>query len=48
MKPRKPPPAQHVLAVGGDYADHRLKLNYAAADAQAFARAMQKAEARLF
>ncbi|EKD60725.1 MAG: hypothetical protein ACD_54C00586G0001 [uncultured bacterium] len=33
---------------GGDYADHRLKLNYAAADAQAYARAMQKAEARLF
>lgn len=43
------PPALHVLAVGvNDYADGRLKLNYAAADAQAFAQAMQKAGAGLF
>ena len=43
------PPALHVLAVGvNDYADGRLKLNYAAADAQAFAEAMKKAGAGLF
>jgi hypothetical protein len=43
------PPALYVLAVGvNDYADGRLKLNYAAADARAFAAAMQKAGAGLF
>jgi WD40 repeat protein len=43
------PPALHVLAVGvNDYADGRLKLKYAAADAQAFAEAMKKAGAGLF
>lgn len=43
------PPALHVLAVGvNDYADGRLKLNYAAADAQAFADAMKKSGAGLF
>lgn len=43
------PPALHVLAVGvNDYADGRLKLNYAAADALAFAEAMKKAGAGLF
>lgn len=43
------PPALHVLAVGvNDYADGRLQLKYAAADAQAFANAMQKSGAGLF
>ncbi|GAB1481000.1 hypothetical protein MASR2M74_35830 [Paracoccaceae bacterium] len=43
------PPALYVLAVGvNDYADGRLKLNYAAADARAFGAAMQKAGAGLF
>ncbi len=43
------PPALHVLAVGvNDYADGRLQLKYAAADAQAFADAMKKAGAGLF
>lgn len=43
------PPALHVLAVGvNDYADGRLQLKYAAADAQAFANAMKKAGAGLF
>ena len=43
------PPALHVLAVGvNDYADGRLKLNYATADAQAFASAMEKAGKGLF
>ncbi|WP_426035544.1 WG repeat-containing protein [Cypionkella sp. TWP1-2-1b2] len=43
------PPALHVLAVGvNDYADGRLQLKYAAADAQAFADAMKKSGAGLF
>lgn len=43
------PPALHVLAVGvNDYADGRLQLKYAAADAQAFADAMKKAGAGLY
>ncbi len=43
------PPALHVLAVGvNDYADGRLQLKYAAADAQAFANAMKKSGAGLF
>lgn len=43
------PPVLHVLAVGvNDYADGRLQLKYAAADAQAFADAMKKAGAGLF
>lgn len=43
------PPALYVLAVGvNDYADGRLKLNYAAADARAFGDAMQKVGAGLF
>ena len=43
------PPALYVLAVGvNDYADGRLKLNYAAADARAFGAAMQKVGAGLF
>jgi WD40 repeat protein len=43
------PPALYVLSVGvNDYADGRLKLNYAAADALAFASAMEKAGQGLF
>ena len=43
------PPALHVLAVGvNDYADGRLQLKYAAADAQAFGDAMKKAGSGLF
>ena len=43
------PPALHVLSVGvNDYADGRLTLKYAAADAKAFAEAMKKAGAGLF
>ena len=43
------PPALHVLAVGvNDYADGRLQLKYAAADAQAFADAMKKAGTGLY
>ncbi len=43
------PPALHVLAVGvNDYADGRLQLKYAAADARAFGEAMRKAGAGLF
>ena len=43
------PPALHVLAVGvNDYADGRLKLNYAADDATAFADAMRVAGKGLF
>lgn len=43
------PPALHVLAVGvNDYADGRLQLKYAAADAQAFGEAMKKSGAGLF
>jgi len=43
------PPELHVLAVGvNDYADGRLQLKYAAADAQAFGAAMKKAGAGLF
>jgi len=43
------PPALHVLAVGvNDYADGRLRLKYAAADAQAFGDAMKKGGAGLF
>ncbi len=43
------PPALHVLAVGvNDYADGRLQLKYAAADAQAFGDAMKKAGTGLF
>ncbi|MES2433364.1 MAG: WG repeat-containing protein [Pseudomonadota bacterium] len=43
------PPALYVLAVGvNDYADGRLQLKYAAADAQAFANAMKKSGAGLF
>lgn len=43
------PPSLHVLAVGvNDYADGRLQLKYAAADAKAFASAMEKAGAGLF
>ncbi|WP_241427678.1 WG repeat-containing protein [Fertoeibacter niger] len=43
------PPTLHVLSVGvNDYADGRLKLNYAAADAKALAAALQKAGEGLF
>ena len=43
------PPALYVLAVGvNDYADGRLQLKYAAADAQAFANAMKKSGAGVF
>jgi len=43
------PPGLHVLAVGvNDYADGRLRLNYAAADARAFGEAMRKAGTGLF
>lgn len=43
------PPVLHVLAVGvNDYADGRLKLNYAANDARAFGEAMQRAGAGLY
>ena len=43
------PPALHVLAVGvNDYADGRLKLNFAAADARAFSEAMRTAAQGLF
>lgn len=43
------PPVLHVLAVGvNDYADGRLRLNYAANDAKAFAEAMGKAGQGLF
>lgn len=43
------PPALHVLAVGvNDYADGRLALKYAAADAKAFGEAMRKAGTGLF
>lgn len=43
------PPGLHVLAVGvNDYADGRLQLKYAAADARAFGEAMRKAGAGLF
>ena len=43
------PPALHVLAVGvNDYADGRLALKYAAADAKAFGEAMKKAGTGLF
>jgi len=42
-------PDLYVLSVGvNDYADGRLKLNYAAADAKAFAEAMGKAGQGLF
>lgn len=42
-------PDLHVLAVGvNDYADGRLKLNYAAADATAFGQAMARAGQGLF
>lgn len=43
------PPALHVLAVGvNDYADGRLRLNYATADAQAFGSALERTGAGLF
>ncbi|MFC3182068.1 WG repeat-containing protein [Cypionkella sinensis] len=43
------PPSLYVLAVGvNDYADGRLQLKYAAADAQAFANAMKKSGAGVF
>lgn len=43
------PPALHVLSVGvNDYADGRLALKYAAADARAFAAAIGKAGAGVF
>lgn len=43
------PPVLHVLAVGvNDYADGRLKLNFAANDARAFADAMQRAGSGIY
>ncbi len=43
------PPALYVLAAGvNDYSDGRLKLKFAAADAKAFAQAMEKAGTGLF
>jgi len=42
-------PALHVLAVGvNDYADGRLRLTYAAADARAMGEALAKTGAELF